>query len=117
MKVKINEKKGEAEVSVPDDQLSLAIGKEGQNVRLAAKLTGFKIDIKGAEKAVKKAKKKTEGKKAPELEKLGLSSRTINSLIAAGIKTRKELQSQKDKVTEIKGIGPKAAEEINKALT
>ena len=33
---------------VPDDQLSLAIGKEGQNARLAAKLTGFKIDIKPA---------------------------------------------------------------------
>jgi N utilization substance protein A len=33
-------------VIVPDDQLSLAIGKEGQNARLAAKLTGFKIDIK-----------------------------------------------------------------------
>ena len=38
-------------VVVPDDQLSLAIGKEGQNARLAAKLTGFKIDIK-AESAV-----------------------------------------------------------------
>ena len=33
-------------VLVPDDQLSLAIGKEGQNARLAAKLTGWKIDIK-----------------------------------------------------------------------
>ena len=33
---------------VPDDQLSLAIGKEGQNARLAAKLTGYKIDIKPA---------------------------------------------------------------------
>ena len=33
-------------VIVPDSQLSLAIGKEGQNARLAAKLTGFKIDIK-----------------------------------------------------------------------
>ena len=32
---------------VPDDQLSLAIGKDGQNVRLAAKLTGWKIDVKG----------------------------------------------------------------------
>jgi len=31
---------------VPDDQLSLAIGKEGQNARLAARLTGYKIDIK-----------------------------------------------------------------------
>ena len=35
-------------VIVPDDQLALAIGKEGQNARLAAKLTGWKIDIKPA---------------------------------------------------------------------
>ena len=35
-------------VVVPDDQLSLAIGKEGQNARLAARLTGFKIDIRPA---------------------------------------------------------------------
>lgn len=39
--------KGNATATVPDDQLSLAIGKEGQNVRLAAKLTGWKIDIRG----------------------------------------------------------------------
>lgn len=38
-------------VVVPDDQLSLAIGKEGQNARLAAKLTGFKIDIKPVSEA------------------------------------------------------------------
>ena len=38
--------KNKAEVSVPEDQLSLAIGKNGQNVRLAAKLTGWKIDVK-----------------------------------------------------------------------
>ena len=36
-------------VLVPDDQLSLAIGKEGQNARLAARLTGYKIDIKPRE--------------------------------------------------------------------
>ena len=39
------------QVIVPDDQLSLAIGKEGQNVRLAARLTGYKIDIKPESKA------------------------------------------------------------------
>ncbi|HZW48925.1 MAG TPA: transcription termination factor NusA [Bacillota bacterium] len=44
--VAINEDGKSARVVVPDYQLSLAIGKEGQNVRLAAKLTGFKIDIK-----------------------------------------------------------------------
>jgi len=41
----------EAQVIVPDYQLSLAIGKEGQNARLAAKLTGFKIDIKSETQA------------------------------------------------------------------
>lgn len=45
--VYINEKEKSALVFVPDDQQSLAIGKEGQNVRLAAKLTNWKIDIKG----------------------------------------------------------------------
>lgn len=44
--VQINEKDKAAKVVVPDAQLSLAIGKEGQNARLAAKLTGWKIDIK-----------------------------------------------------------------------
>ena len=44
--VKANEKTREAEVTVDEDQLSLAIGKMGQNVRLAAKITGWKIDIK-----------------------------------------------------------------------
>jgi len=42
---KINEGRKEAQVMVPTDQLSLAIGKQGQNVRLAAKLTGWKIDV------------------------------------------------------------------------
>ena len=44
--VELSEETKTARVVVPDDQLSLAIGKEGQNVRLAAKLTGWKIDIK-----------------------------------------------------------------------
>ena len=47
MSIEINEKEHQATVEVADDQLSLAIGKGGQNVRLAAKLTGWRIDIKG----------------------------------------------------------------------
>jgi N utilization substance protein A len=47
IKVELNEEKKEARVTVPEDQLSLAIGKQGQNVRLAAKLTGWKIDVLG----------------------------------------------------------------------
>ncbi len=46
VRVRLNEKEGIATVVVPDKQLSLAIGKEGQNARLAAKLTGWRIDIK-----------------------------------------------------------------------
>ncbi|MBQ9477942.1 MAG: transcription termination/antitermination protein NusA [Selenomonadaceae bacterium] len=46
LSVAINEKEKIAQVVVPDQQLSLAIGREGQNARLAAKLTGWKIDIK-----------------------------------------------------------------------
>ena len=44
----LDERRREAKVLVPEDQLSLAIGKRGQNVRLAAKLTGWKIDIRAA---------------------------------------------------------------------
>jgi N utilization substance protein A len=45
--IEVDEKEHKATVEVADDQLSLAIGKSGQNVRLAAKLTGWRIDIKG----------------------------------------------------------------------
>jgi len=58
LRVDINESEKEAVAIVPEDQLSLAIGKRGQNVRLAAKLTGWKIDIKGAEKETKDAEEK-----------------------------------------------------------
>ena len=49
--VEVNEEEKSARVVVPDYQLSLAIGKEGQNARLAAKLTGYKIDIKSESQA------------------------------------------------------------------
>ncbi|MDI6717301.1 MAG: transcription termination factor NusA [Actinomycetota bacterium] len=53
--VKIDEAEHTAEVIVPDNQLSLAIGKEGQNARLAAKLTGWRIDIKSESQAKEEA--------------------------------------------------------------
>ncbi|HLD11707.1 MAG TPA: transcription termination factor NusA [Patescibacteria group bacterium] len=58
-----------AVVTVPDEELSLVIGKEGQNVRLAARLTGWKIDIKGAEK-VDDEEEKSGTKDIKEEEKL-----------------------------------------------
>ena len=51
--VEINEQEKSSKVIVPDDKLSLAIGKEGLNVRLAARLTGWKIDVKSETKAEK----------------------------------------------------------------
>lgn len=66
-RVKINESTKEAEAYVSEDQLSLAIGKKGQNVRLAAKLTGWKIDVKklGGEQ-VEASERETEGEKMQE---------------------------------------------------
>ena len=77
IKVEINERAGAALVTAPEDQLSLAIGKDGQNVRLAVKLTGYKIDIqeekpaKGAKKVDKKDKdvKETKEKKVKPVKK------------------------------------------------
>jgi len=110
-KVVVDEKKKTATVTVPDDQLSLAIGKDGQNVRLAAKLTGYKIDIRGATSA--KVVSPTES----ELVEAGLSKRVAGVLAKAGIKTIKELKKKSEsELAKIKGLGPKALEEIQKKL-
>ena len=65
--IEIDEKEHKATVEVADDQLSLAIGKGGQNVRLAAKLTGWRIDIKGEGEEAVSVETKTE---EPEEEKV-----------------------------------------------
>ena len=53
LKVSANEGEKAARVVVPDDKLSLAIGKDGQNARLAARLTGWKIDVRSESRAAK----------------------------------------------------------------
>lgn len=68
IEVKLGEK-GKAEVLVPEDQLSLAIGKDGQNVRLAAKLTGWKVDVKPFVEKEEEAKEDKAQKKAEESDK------------------------------------------------
>jgi len=76
--VEINEKEKTANVKVPQEELSLAIGKDGQNVRLASKLTGYRIEIEGEagvvniEEEAKKVSSSQEDsleKKAEEVEK------------------------------------------------
>ncbi len=62
--VEIDEKEKTAKVKVPQEELSLAIGKDGQNVRLASKLTGYRIEIEGDESLV--TEKPAEEKSEPE---------------------------------------------------
>ena len=78
LSIEVNEHDHKATIEVADDQLSLAIGKGGQNVRLAAKLTGWRIDIKGdgkeiasidGEKVEVKEDKTVESKEELEIEK------------------------------------------------
>jgi len=72
VEVTVDEKEKKATVKVPEDQLSLAIGKKGQNVRLAAKLTGWNVDIAGTDDSgierVQTAAMPAEPKKAVDLE-------------------------------------------------
>jgi N utilization substance protein A len=64
--VRIDDAAGTATVIVPDNQLSLAIGKEGQNARLAARLTGWRIDIKGETQFYEEATRGDDGASAAE---------------------------------------------------
>ncbi len=83
-RVVLDKEAGKASVYVPDDQLSIAIGKSGQNVRLASKLTGFDIDIEPeAEKAAPAAPKKIETVDSAPKPKLKRKSDLENSLLEA----------------------------------
>ncbi|MDP2837844.1 MAG: transcription termination factor NusA [Candidatus Moranbacteria bacterium] len=96
VKVELFEEEKRSLVTVPDDQLSLAIGKRGQNVRLAAKLTGWKIDITSAEKPVateEVANEEAVAETAAEVaapvseeknEELGMEHQEESSEVAAG---------------------------------
>jgi N utilization substance protein A len=89
LKVEVDEKAKKAVVVVPEDQLSLAIGRDGQNVRLAAKLTGYKIDIKGMEekKPVKPVKKA--GKKATKTKKTKIKKAKRKTKKTVKVKSKK----------------------------
>jgi N utilization substance protein A len=108
-----------AEVIVPDSQLSLAIGKQGQNARLANKLTTWKIDIlSDAEK--ERFMQETRQTEALEktIDKLGISSRTAGLLQAAGITHYYDLVSKtEEEISKLQGIGEKSLEEIKAKLS
>ena len=109
--VKIQEPENRALVVVADDQLSLAIGKGGQNARLAARLTGWKIDL--VSKTDEKKRQELARASRIEVEQLDLGDATTEKLISAGIETVQELLATPlDKLVEIPGIGEKTAERI-----
>ena len=122
IEVKLNKETKEAKVQVFEDQLSLAIGKGGQNVRLAAKLTGWKIDIKGGDDASSADEKfkvpaKGAGRRRSKFKELGLSTRAANALAKAGVTEVEKLKEMsEEELGAIKGIGPKAVKEIMQAI-
>lgn len=113
LQIDLNDKKKTAVVIVPDDQLSLAIGRGGQNVRLAAKLTGYKIDIKGESS---KTSLSVTGDEEYEIDQLGLSKRVRKVLIEQSILTIHMLRSRVASEEKIAGLGPKALKEVTAAL-
>ena len=109
------------EVIVDDTQLSLAIGKKGQNVRLAAKLLGWKIDIKSEEEKRQEVEQQMQAMAGPvttpieQVTELGES--TIQKLIAAGITTVEGLADMTpEQLEEVPGIGEKTLEKIGTAV-
>jgi transcription termination/antitermination protein NusA len=99
-------------VVVADDQLSLAIGKGGQNARLAAKLTNWNIDLVSQSEV--EARKKAKGDQDVPVEELeGLSQKLAQKLVASGIETAAEVRKAGlEGLTAVEGIGEKTAERI-----
>ena len=104
--IRISSDKKRAEVMVEDDQLSLAIGKKGQNVRLAAKLTGLDIDIRSRSQALILSKASI-----GEIE--GVGPKLLEQLKEAGYDSVVSLaRSNEEELLRIKGIGEKTAKKL-----
>src|ERR1700691_27333 len=108
------------EVIVEDSQLSLAIGKKGQNVRLASKLIGWDIDIKSEEEKRREIEEEMTALTAPTtpLTTLaGIGAKTIEKIEAAGITNVEKLAGMTpEQLMEIPGIGEKMIDKIYQAV-
>jgi transcription termination/antitermination protein NusA len=105
-KIIMDEDQRSMEVIVPDDQLSLAIGKKGQNVRLASRLTGWKLDVRSESEAEDEARRARASLTAIP----NIGDVTAELLYQNGFKSAEELAaSNEEAVGEIDGIGPERA--------
>jgi len=110
--MKLDKESKRAEVIVPDDQLSLCIGRHGQNVRLASKLVGWDIDIRTKPEPKEDAAHKEEQSLA---NIHGVGEKALEALVAAGYSTLESLAEADPKaLSQIKGIGIKKAEKMVK---
>lgn len=109
--IRLDKKEQKAQVIVADDQLSLAIGKHGQNVRLASKLVSWELDIRTREEIVKE---KEEAKKTrAEMHLEGVGEKILDALIDGGFDSLEEIaKANVEKLTQVKGIGEKKAQKI-----
>ena len=113
-KIDLNLEEHKMDVEVEDDQLSLAIGKKGQNVRLASKLVGWSINIMSTSQANKVIEKEEVFAKQSVLSNIaGIGKKTLDALIEAGFDDLEVLsKAQVSDLTAIKGVGKKRAEQI-----
>ena len=110
--IKLEKDKQQAEVIVPEDQLSLAIGKRGQNVRLASRLVGWELDIRTKPEAKEEVHTKEEQSIA---DIRGVGEKILSTLVEAGFSTLESLANANvEALSEIKGVGTKKAEKIIK---
>jgi N utilization substance protein A len=109
------------EVIVDDSQLSLAIGKKGQNVRLAAKLLVWHIDIKSEEEKRQEIESQMAAmalRGAPISELAGLGDKTLGKLREQGVESVEQLaQMTPEDLMQISGVGEKTVERIRRVVT
>ena len=112
-KVVIDEEEGRVEVVVPDEQLSLAIGRRGQNVRLASQLTGWQIDIITESQDSERRQREFAERTALFQEALDVDEVIAQLLVTEGFATVEDVAYvEAYEVAEIEGFGEETAEEI-----
>ncbi|MEM7664924.1 MAG: transcription termination factor NusA [Pseudomonadota bacterium] len=112
-RVVLDEEEGRIEVVVPDDQLSLAIGRRGQNVRLASQLTGHQIDIMTEEEASEKRSKEFAERSKMFEEELDVDETLSQLLVAEGFAMLEEVAYvDNSELAAIEGFDEELAEEL-----